>query len=201
LRGVLVKKYDGLALCLKELPHDFYDPDMGDWPGVWLPYTVSNFTSCMSIDSDAKTDFQETGRVILDHKTFQEEQYGEHVDVTPFPAEGNSEKSLYEQRLLCSPYAIGYSLERKDWCRFYVDNIHKIEWNRNAFDTLILKEAPKRVLRALVSSHAFQDNVRDEAQQKGKGLVVLLHGEPGSGKTLTAGAFKLPIHLIWFIVC
>jgi hypothetical protein len=156
---------------------------------------VSNFASCITIYSDAKHDFQETGRVILDCKTFQEEQYGEHVDVIPYPNAGNSEQTLHEQRLLCPPCAMGYSLARKDWCQFYVDSIHKIEWNRNAFDTLILKEDPKRVLRALVSSHSFQDHVRDEAEQKGKGLVVLLHGEPGSGKTLTAGVFKLPIHL------
>lgn len=40
LQGVLVKKYDGLAQYLKDPPMDFYDPDMADWPGVWLPYTV-----------------------------------------------------------------------------------------------------------------------------------------------------------------
>ena len=43
-RDVLVRKYKGLALYLKEKPIGFYDPDMADWPGVWLPYTVSCFS-------------------------------------------------------------------------------------------------------------------------------------------------------------
>ena len=40
MKGVEVKKYDGLALRLKEPPADYYDPDMADSRGVWLPYTV-----------------------------------------------------------------------------------------------------------------------------------------------------------------
>ena len=45
MQGVEVKEYDGLALGLKELPEDFYDPDMADWPAVWLPLTVSLYRS------------------------------------------------------------------------------------------------------------------------------------------------------------
>jgi poly(3-hydroxybutyrate) depolymerase len=33
----------------------------------------------------------------------------------------------------------------------------------------------------------FPKKSRDEVILKGKGLVILLHGSPGSGKTLTAG--------------
>ena len=43
LQGALVKRYDGLAEYLRELPDSFYDPRMGNWPGVWLPYTVNLF--------------------------------------------------------------------------------------------------------------------------------------------------------------
>jgi hypothetical protein len=41
LKGVLVRNYDGLAEYLRDPPVSFYDPDMADYPGVWLPYTVS----------------------------------------------------------------------------------------------------------------------------------------------------------------
>ena len=40
LQGVLVKGYDGLAAYLKEPPYSFYDPDMADFPGAWMPFTV-----------------------------------------------------------------------------------------------------------------------------------------------------------------
>ncbi|KAK8031936.1 hypothetical protein PG990_001670 [Apiospora arundinis] len=47
-------------------------------------------------------------------------------------------------------------------------------------------EKEKLVLRSLVTSHQYSDRARDQMLQKGKGLVMLLHGAPGSGKTLTA---------------
>lgn len=52
---------------------------------------------------------------------------------------------------------------------------------------LILPNTQKRILRALVHSHVFPEQARDEWGLKGKGLIILLHGTPGTGKTLTAG--------------
>lgn len=40
-KGVSVCAYDGLAQFLKEPPYSFYDPDMADFDGTWLPFTVS----------------------------------------------------------------------------------------------------------------------------------------------------------------
>ena len=40
VQGIQVRSYNGLARYLKEPPWQFYDPDMSDFPGVWLPYTV-----------------------------------------------------------------------------------------------------------------------------------------------------------------
>jgi len=87
----------------------------------------------------------------------------------------------------------GYSLARKDWCRFYIDSISEIDWNSRAFEELVLAEERKSVLEALVTSHEFPSDVRDQTKQKGKGLVILLHGTPGSGKTLSAGKQFHPI--------
>jgi len=87
----------------------------------------------------------------------------------------------------CSPFVYGFSLARKEWCRFYIDQIHPVDWNPSLFTSLVIGDSQKQLLRALVTSHSFQDNARDHVQQKGKGLVMLLHGTPGSGKTLTAG--------------
>ncbi|MCJ1391933.1 hypothetical protein MMC18_004800 [Xylographa bjoerkii] len=46
--------------------------------------------------------------------------------------------------------------------------IKEVQWNEQAFDTLILPDSQKLILRALVSSHAFSRNARDQVQQKGK---------------------------------
>lgn len=119
--------------------------------------------------------------MVLDQKTFKEENYSESVTVNLADV---NEKS---NRMLCPPYTHGFSLARKDWCRLYIDNISDIDWNKSMLENLILPEERKSVLEALVFSHGFPDRVREEMKQKGKGLVVLLHGSPGSGKTLTAG--------------
>lgn len=87
---------------------------------------------------------------------------------------------------LCPPQTLGFSLGRKRWVHLLVENIHDAAWIPDTWDTLVLPEKQKRLLRSLVTSHEYSDNPRDQTQQKGKGLVILLHGTPGSGKTLTA---------------
>ncbi|KKY32020.1 putative aaa family [Diaporthe ampelina] len=107
---------------------------------------------------------------------FHDDQYGNQVPI----------KVMEPDPLLCPPYAYGYSLSRKDWCRFFIDLMDDVKWKQGVWESLILAPEQKLVLQALVTSHEFPDNARDEPEQKGKGLVVLLHGTPGSGKTLTA---------------
>src|SRR5438034_8513820 len=121
---------------------------------------------------------KEAGRVVLDRKTFQEENHLEQVAIN---SQGDPEC------MLCPPFAFGFSLTRKEWCRFYIDDIHEVRWNESLVESLVIGDSQKLLLRALVTSHAFPDNARDQMQQKGRGLVILLHGTPGSGKTLTAG--------------
>lgn len=89
--------------------------------------------------------------------------------------------------MLCPPYVYGFSLDMKEWCKFFIDSLQDIEWAASAMDKLILPDAQRRLIRSLVTSHRFPEQARDEAHLKGKGLIVLLHGSPGSGKTLTAG--------------
>lgn len=188
LQGVSVKSYNSLAKYLKDPPMDFYDPDMGDWPGVWLPYMVRSL--CIFFELSVLTCIKETGRVIIDRKTFQEENHLEQVEIQS-GAEG------LITPLLCPPYAYGYSLARKDWCRFLVDEIDEPPWKENAFESLVLKENQKLVLAALTEAHAFPENARDQTSHKGKGLVILLHGSPGSGKTLTAGLSSISTTLLF----
>ncbi|KAL9623850.1 MAG: hypothetical protein Q9160_001842 [Pyrenula sp. 1 TL-2023] len=159
LTRTCTREYDGLAEHIEDPPPDFYDPDMADWPTVWLPYT-------------------ETGRVVIDRKTFQEDNHLSQVSINPDP------KTL--DKVLCPPFVYGYSLARKEWCKFYIPHISEVKWKKDSFDSLVMKNNQKMLVQALVSSHNFPENPRDQRQQKGKGLVILLHGTPGSGKTLTA---------------
>lgn len=73
---------------------------------------------------------------------------------------------------------------------FAVAHISPIEWNPGAFDSLVLPSAQKKIIKALVESHANRARESkvgfdDVIKGKGRGLVAVLHGRPGVGKTLT----------------
>ncbi|KAG8702332.1 hypothetical protein FRC09_004798 [Ceratobasidium sp. 395] len=61
-----------------------------------------------------------------------------------------------------------------------------------AFDQLVLKQDYKKMIRALVETHAGQEDglAKDLIAGKGGGMVMVLHGKPGTGKTLTAEAIS-----------
>ena len=95
-----------------------------------------------------------------------------------------------EELLIASPVILGFAFSEKMWLEFSVSGVHDIEWNAGAFDSLVLPESQKSIVKALVQSHTSESqkrkNIDDVIQGKGKGLVAVLHGTPGVGKTLTA---------------
>lgn len=73
---------------------------------------------------------------------------------------------------------------------FAVSGVEEIQWNDKAFESLVLPDAQKTIVKALVESHTGKNiesaTIDDVIQGKGRGLVSVLHGPPGVGKTLTA---------------
>ncbi|KAF2878451.1 P-loop containing nucleoside triphosphate hydrolase protein [Massariosphaeria phaeospora] len=158
LTNTCVRQYDGLAEHIKEPPMSWFDPDMSLYDLVWIAY-------------------KETGRVMVDRKTFQEDNKLETVSILELDD---------VNKVLCPPFVYGFSLAIKEWCKFYIENITDVVWDEKSMDSLVMKDDQKTLLQALVTSHHFPENPRDQTKQKGKGLVILLHGSPGSGKTMTA---------------
>ncbi|KAK2810498.1 hypothetical protein FQN50_002987 [Emmonsiellopsis sp. PD_5] len=68
-----------------------------------------------------------------------------------------------------------------------VSRIIEINWEEKAFDYLYLKHRNKELIKALVTVHTHSTKrSTDIIEGKGNALIILLHGGPGTGKTLTA---------------
>ncbi|KAL8758795.1 MAG: hypothetical protein Q9199_001206 [Rusavskia elegans] len=93
-----------------------------------------------------------------------------------------------EEIITCCSYIPGYSLELKLWGLFPVTDITEVAYDDKAFHGLVLQEQSKRLISSLLERQDYQqeDGFDDLIQGKGKGLVFLLHGPPGVGKTYTA---------------
>ena len=67
-----------------------------------------------------------------------------------------------------------------------MEHIRPVSWNKEAFNRLVLKSKKKELIKALVTVHLATKQNADVIEDKGNGLIILLHGSPGTGKTLTA---------------
>jgi SpoVK/Ycf46/Vps4 family AAA+-type ATPase len=95
--------------------------------------------------------------------------------------------------LIFPPRILGYATREKVWGQFNLDFVRdrSSKQPEKFNESLQLDPRYKRLIKALVQSHELNaaergKQVEDVVQDKGKGLVLLLHGPPGVGKTLTA---------------
>ncbi|KAF2973235.1 hypothetical protein GQX73_g380 [Xylaria multiplex] len=105
-----------------------------------------------------------------------------------------------EQYLLCPPRVLGYILGKKEWAQLQVTHLKEIPEvdSQNAWLSRLklADEGTKKLLFDLVTYHVSSEkqdandenllSVDDIVPGKGKGLVILLYGPPGVGKSSTA---------------
>ncbi|RAK96589.1 uncharacterized protein BO80DRAFT_429008 [Aspergillus ibericus CBS 121593] len=92
-----------------------------------------------------------------------------------------------------------YSLQDRRFVAVDVDNLNLIEYGESRFESLIINQGHEKMLRALIQSHFSRKEIynlagnhmttQDIVHNKGRGLIILLHGVPGVGKTSTAETF------------
>ena len=151
--------------------------------------TVSDVLFLFPSYSDSNT-FQTDERYMIDAETYKKlhppaawKNYGNrYLDAS----ELNQEKPPRELEFLFPPSIKGYNLRRKKWYEISVDYISDVTWNREAFRTLVVESKAKDLIQALVTSQLETEKSTDLIAGKGNGLILLLHGGPGTGKTLTA---------------
>ena len=85
----------------------------------------------------------------------------------------------------------GYSLLGKFWGYFQVNdaNLTPIEWKSDPVEDLQIDPKQKALISDMIKQYGSEQiRKSDIVAGKGNGLIILLHGKPGCGKTLTAGA-------------
>ncbi|KAL2131274.1 hypothetical protein VTI74DRAFT_5305 [Chaetomium olivicolor] len=166
--------------------------------------------------------FTVTGRVMIDCKTYHRLEPNDMFTVTSVEEAkmersrkramghmtfaGSDEKREHrklteEEAMLTNATVRGYSFGVKKFLEFFVEDLREIEWNTKCFDDLVLDPAIKKTVQALVSTHSRKrESFDDIVKGKGMGLVCVLHGPPGVGKTLTAECVaefvKRPLYMV-----
>ncbi|KAL8636478.1 MAG: hypothetical protein Q9228_006128 [Teloschistes exilis] len=139
--------------------------------------------------------FNCTGRVMVDPVTFRLENMSS--DLVPYVAETNRDpKSISEDDLLlCTGTVLGFSFSTKAWAAFAITPLKPVIWNEEAFGKLVIGPKQRTLVHTLVKAHGRGESEEDDIiQDKGKGLIGLLSGSPGVGKTLTAEAVSEVTH-------
>lgn len=80
----------------------------------------------------------------------------------------------------------GFKMHDKKWVDLDVARVSDVTWNTQAFRSLVADGETKDLIEALVRNKLETQQATDLIDGKGNGLIILLHGGPGTGKTFTA---------------
>ena len=106
-----------------------------------------------------------------------------------------------DQHLICAPFVGGFGFGDKKWGGFPVSRLQEVVWTDEPFQSLVIGAKQKTLIHSLVKQHSSKSTGYDDViQGKGLGLIGLLSGRPGCGKTLTAEAVaevtKRPLYAV-----
>ncbi|KAI9860340.1 MAG: hypothetical protein M1813_006229 [Trichoglossum hirsutum] len=148
------------------------------------------FVTYHRYDDDELNNIDE--RYMVDIETYKKLHPHSNVSITRLRADLDAKEMASDEPphgnllLLFPPTIPGYNMLKKMWVDLYVDRISDIVWNKQAFQDLVVDEETKELVQALVVKQLVAQKSTDVISGKGNGLIILLHGAPGTGKTFTA---------------
>jgi AAA+ superfamily predicted ATPase len=93
-----------------------------------------------------------------------------------------------EKACLCPPVIRCVNVQTQKGYIVTVGDLKQVEWKSTAIEKLVLDAERKRMLLRLIRYHLSnkQKVEGDLISRKGNGLIVVLHGPPGNGKSFAA---------------
>lgn len=140
------------------------------------------------------TYYKADGRVMVDTISFQrmnpdyENQDRFNNEDDDLAVQTISKEKLY----MTWPFIKGFSFAAKKWGEMSIKNMSPVQYDVEAFNRLVLPEDKKKLIRSLVENS--EKTFSDVISGKGGGIIFLLHGAPGTGKTLTSEAIAEFLH-------
>ncbi|KAJ3535655.1 hypothetical protein NM208_g7048 [Fusarium decemcellulare] len=173
LCGTHYRSYNGLAKFSST--QGLIRPYNG--PETRTPYSCLPVHSRIMIDGEGyESAAIRTKRISIEARPLIETARNQHMNLE----EGEA--------LICCHEMGGFDFARREWALFNVEHIQDVQFNSDAFQQLVFSHEKKRLIQSLVDQrHAKDSSFDDLIKGKGKGLIFLLHGPPGVGKTFTAG--------------
>ncbi|KAI1089256.1 P-loop containing nucleoside triphosphate hydrolase protein [Rostrohypoxylon terebratum] len=103
--------------------------------------------------------------------------------------------------MFCPARMWAFSLRHKSWKIVQVQELSEVQSQCESFDKLQIKNDRKKDLERVICGHFKNSNGNlDLIMGKGLGLNVLLHGNPGTGKTLTVESLceknRIPLYML-----
>ncbi|CAH6419836.1 AAA family ATPase [uncultured virus] len=159
----------------------------------YLNYTGPTFSEPNVISS-----YQKDIRVMLDLKNNIPDSYNERLAKI---GSNNKELDTVSKNQLFSVLGVVpvYYIERGGYISVAFDALKPIQFNEKYYQELVLDDKYKKFL-SLVTSNHYKSKQVDVIKGKGNGLLFVLSGPPGVGKTMTAEALAEKNHVPLMII-
>ncbi|KAG9206967.1 hypothetical protein G6514_000258 [Epicoccum nigrum] len=153
-------------------------------------------------DKERKSWFERWTRMIFDDDYVDRNDEEEYIESNIFLTAWKSNKTVDQEYLERTDYAllpnrvVGYDLYRHKFAILAIEYLQPVRANTDGWADLKLPSGHKRMVQAQIRTHFLrkmsrqnrdsEDTDIDLVRGKGLGLIILLHGAPGVGKTSTA---------------
>ncbi|PVH92914.1 P-loop containing nucleoside triphosphate hydrolase protein [Periconia macrospinosa] len=194
LRGFHVKTCVGRKLVMRREPGESHKKLVAEPINGRVIVDAHAFYKCQNIVPPQLL------RKIVDLRSCEGKEPTQKNDSKKDERKEDIEALTDEERLTTAPLVKGFDLKAKEWCRLNVSEVRDLTWNDIPYQNLVLDDKDKVALTAFADHRAHKTGFDDFVEHKGEGIVILLCGPPGVGKTLTAEAIaeraRVPLYIL-----